>query len=141
LLRLRFQVRFSRERQRPGKEYTAIQHKPEFDFAAFKDAFERKDVEAWSMFYADDAEWIEYKPSAPPRDPVRMLGKQRSTEFLEAVARSGLELTLADEVLGTERAAFSVSCTFPDGRRVFEHTIVQIVDGKIARQVDVEAWD
>jgi ketosteroid isomerase-like protein len=115
------------------------EQKIEFDFTAFKDAFERKDVEAWSEFYAEDAEWIEYKPSAPPRDPIRMLGKQRITEFFEAVAQGDLELALADEVLGPNRAAFSVTCTLPDGKRVFEHTTVQIADGKITRQVDVEA--
>ena len=35
-----------------------------FDLAAYKRAFEAKDVEAWIAFYADDAEWIEYTPEA-----------------------------------------------------------------------------
>jgi hypothetical protein len=43
--------------------------------------------------------------------------------------------------LGKERAAFSVEVTLPDGRRVLEHTIIHIENGKIACQVDVEAWD
>jgi hypothetical protein len=43
--------------------------------------------------------------------------------------------------LGRERAAFSVDVTLPDGRRVFEHTILHIEDGRISRQADVEAWD
>jgi hypothetical protein len=70
-----------------------------------------------------------------------MLGKQRITEFLKAVAQSDIELALADEVLDTGCVAFSVTCTFPDRKRVFEHSIVPTVDGKITRQVDVEAWD
>jgi ketosteroid isomerase-like protein len=123
------------------KEHRVSEPKTEFDYAAFKNAFERKDVGAWSEFYADDAEWIKYKPSAPPRDPIRMLGNQRITEFLKAVAQSDIELALADEVLDTGRVAFSVTCTFPEGKRVFEHSIVHTVDGKITRQVDVEAWD
>jgi hypothetical protein len=44
-------------------------------------------------------------------------------------------------VIATNRVAFSVDGTFPDGKRVFEHVIAQIGDGKITRQVDVEAWD
>jgi len=49
--------------------------KPTFDFAAFKRAFESQDVDAWLEFYADNAEWVEYRHNAPPRAPNRMLGK------------------------------------------------------------------
>lgn len=35
----------------------------------------------------------------------------------------------------------SLSRTLPSGKRVFEHMIVQIADGKITRQVVVETWD
>ena len=123
-----------------GKELLISEQKPGFDFAAFKDAFERKDAERWAEFYAEDAEWIEYKPSAPPRDPVRMVGRERIAEFIASLEKSDIEITLADEVLGSERAALSV-VTLPDGKRVFEHTTVHIEDGRIVRQVDVEAWD
>ena len=34
------------------------EQKPEFDFSAFKDAFERKDAHRWVQFYADDAEGL-----------------------------------------------------------------------------------
>ena len=68
-----------------------------------------------------------------------MVGKREFTKFLETIARSDLDLALGDEVLGASRAAFSITCTFPDGKRVFEHTIVEIAEGKIIRQGDVEA--
>jgi hypothetical protein len=58
-----------------------------------------------------------------------------------ALEESDIEISLSDEVLGRERAAFSVDVILPDGKRVLEHTIVHFEDGKIARQVDVEAWD
>ena len=115
--------------------------KPEFDFSAFKDAFERKEAQRWAQFYAEDAQWIEYKPSAPPHDPVRMVGRESIAEFLSSLEGSDIEISLSDEVLGRKRIAFSVDVTLSDGRRVFEHTIVHIEDGKIVRQVDVEAWD
>ena len=47
-----------------------------FDYAAFRRAFSGKDAGAWSEFYADDAEWIEYRHDAPPRAPHRMVGKR-----------------------------------------------------------------
>lgn len=112
-----------------------------FDFLAFKEAFERKDARRWALFYAEDAEWIEYKPSAPLSDPIRMVGRERIAAFLSSLEGSGIKISLSDEVLGEERAAFSVDLTLADGRRVFEHAIVHIEDGRITRQVDVEAWD
>jgi ketosteroid isomerase-like protein len=53
----------------------------QFDYAAYKEAFERKDAQRWAQFYPEDAEWIEYKPSAPPRNPSRMLGRERIAEL------------------------------------------------------------
>jgi hypothetical protein len=44
-------------------------------------------------------------------------------------------------VVAADRVALSVDCVFPDGKRIFEHVIAHIEDGKIVRQVDVEAWD
>jgi ketosteroid isomerase-like protein len=113
----------------------------EFDFAAFKSAFERKDFDSWALFYADDAEWVEYRHFSPPRSPNRMVGKQQIAEFLHRICAADFGITVADEVIGADRVAFSVDCTFPDGKHIFEHVMAHVDDGKIARQVDVEAWD
>jgi ketosteroid isomerase-like protein len=117
------------------------QQKPEFDFATFKEAFERKDLDRWLPFYADDAEWIEYRQISPPCAPNRMIGKQQIADFLARVCKADFDITIADEVITKERVAFSVDCAFPDGKHIFEHVITQIEDGRISRQVDVEAWD
>jgi len=45
----------------------------EFDFAAFKSAFEGNNFQSWAPFYADGAEWIEYRHFSPPRSPNWML--------------------------------------------------------------------
>jgi hypothetical protein len=50
-------------------------------------------------------------------------------------------MSLADEVIGTDRISFSVDCALPDGRHIFEHVIAHVKDGQGVRQVDVEAWD
>lgn len=112
-----------------------------FDFGAFEDAFESKDLDRWVPFYADDAEWIEYRRVSPPRAPNRMVGKAQIADFLARVCGADFGITIADEVIGADRIAFSVDCAFPDGKRIFEHVIARIEDGKISRQVDVEAWD
>jgi hypothetical protein len=112
-----------------------------FDFAAFRQAFEAQNVDTWLAFYADDAEWIEYRHSNPPRNPNRMVGREQIGAFLGRVKAAGLHLALSDEVVGEDRAAFCVTCTLPDGKRIIEHVILHHAGGKITQQTDVEAWD
>jgi hypothetical protein len=117
------------------------ERKNEFDFAAFRDAFERKDPDRRVPFYADDAEWIEYLHSSSARAPNRMIGEQQTANFLRGVCSVDSGISIADEVIAANRVAFSVDRNFPSGKHVFEHVIAQIKDVKITHQVDVEAWD
>jgi hypothetical protein len=112
-----------------------------FDFAGFKKAFVTQDVPAWAGFFAEDGQWIEYKHAYPPRSPRRMAGRDEITTFLTAVKGSNIKLAIDDEVIGPTCAAFCVWCTLPDGKRIIEHVIIHYANGKITRQVDVEAWD
>ncbi|HWA38702.1 MAG TPA: nuclear transport factor 2 family protein [Burkholderiales bacterium] len=112
-----------------------------FDFAAFKRAFVTKDVASWAGFFANNAEWIEYRHSHPPHSPRRMVGKTQIEAFLSQVKASNVVLSIEDEVVGPTRTAFRVWCTLPNGKRIIEHVILHFTDGKITRQVDVEAWD
>jgi hypothetical protein len=45
------------------------------------------------------------------------------------------------EVLDEERIAFNEECEYPDGTRVLAATTLEVRDGKIVGQVNVEAWD
>ena len=111
------------------------------DFAAFKRAFEGGDFQRWVSFYADDAGWMEYRHSSPQRSPNRMVGKRQIAVSLGGICGVDLGITLADEVIGAGRVAFSVDCALPDGRQVFEHVTAHVRDAQVVRQVDVEAWD
>ena len=112
-----------------------------FDFASFKRAYEHQNLDDWVSFYADDAEWIEYRDYSPPRFPNRMVGKRQIAGFPREIYEADLDLTIADEVISMDRIAFSVDCAFPDSRYVFEHVIAHLRDGRIVCQVDMEAWD
>jgi hypothetical protein len=113
----------------------------EFDFVGFKSAMERKDPDSWFGFYADEAEWTEYRHFSPPRDPNRMTTKEQIADFIRRVCSSDVDITIGDEVIASERLAFSIDVALPDGKHIFEHTIADIENGKITRQVEVEAWD
>jgi hypothetical protein len=41
----------------------------DFAFDAYQDAVEQLDTEHWMSFYADGAEWLEFRHSDPPRSP------------------------------------------------------------------------
>jgi hypothetical protein len=113
----------------------------EFDFPAFRTAFETKDGSTWLTFYAEDAEWVEYRHDAPPRAPHRMRGHAQIGPFLAGVSAANIDLAVADEVIGPGCVAFAVITVLPGGRRVYEHVILHLRGTRNARQVDVEAWD
>ena len=71
-----------------------------FDFASFKRAFERQNLDDWVSFYADDAEWGEYRDYSPPRSPNRMVGKRQIAGFSREIYEADLDLTIADELIG-----------------------------------------
>jgi hypothetical protein len=112
-----------------------------FDFDGYRVAFEAKDVARWLGYYADDAEWIEYRHTDPPRAPNVMSGRAQIGAFLARVAGLPLTIELSDEVIGEERIAFACIVTLDNGDRIIEHVIAHLRDGLIARHVEVEAWD
>ena len=112
-----------------------------FDFAGYRAAFEARDVPRCLAYYADDAEWIEYRHTDPPRAPNVMSGRGQIQTFLERVAALPLTIELSDEVIGKERIAFACIVTLDNGDRIIEHVIAHLRGGLIARHVDVEAWD
>lgn len=56
-------------------------------------------------------------------------------------AARGLETRVGDAVVGEDRLAFAVTCRYPTGECVYEHAMIDVRDGRIVRQVGVEAWD
>lgn len=113
----------------------------DLDFAAYASAVERKDVAAWSTFFAEDAEWYEYRERDPPRSPNVMRGLLQIRSFLEGVAASPVELKISHEVIAPARVAYRLTVSFEDGRRIIEHIIIELANGRITSEVDVEAWD
>jgi hypothetical protein len=114
---------------------------PAFDFAAFRDALRARDAERWLGFYAEDAVWVEYRHTNPPRNPHVMRGREAIGAFVHDVAGSPLEIELHSEVVGDARAAFTCVVTFGDNRRIVENTIIDFDERGVTRQVDVEARD
>ena len=68
-------------------------------------------------------------------------GREAIREFLGRIAAAPLRISIDNEVIGDERLAFTVAVTLDDGRRIVENVVAEHRDGRIVRQIDVEAWD
>lgn len=109
-------------------------------FDSFKRAAEAKDTAALAALYADDAEVVDFNKRQPPASPMRLRGRSDVQKMYESVPKE-LEHRVSDEVLGDDRMAFSYSCAYPNGQKVFGVHICEVHDGKITREVVAEAWD
>jgi len=49
--------------------------------------------------------------------------------------------TIGDEVVGDNRFSFTETCEYPDGNRVFASMVCDLRDGKVSREVQLQAWD
>ena len=115
--------------------------KTEFDIAALARAFESLDVEKVLEFYSEDLEQIEMDDATPPKAPRTRSGKEFVGNVIESCAKNGVKLHMENLVVGEDRAACTITCEFPDGRRVVSNTIFDLRDGRIVRQFDVQARD
>jgi ketosteroid isomerase-like protein len=111
------------------------------DFEALRRAAEHNDAEALANLYAEDAEVLIVNRETPPSSPHVLRGREQIAEFLRDVCGRDIKSSIEAEVIGEERIAFNEACRYPDGTHVLSATTLEVQDGKISRQVSVEAWD
>jgi SnoaL-like domain len=111
------------------------------DFEALRRAAEHNDAEALANLYAEGAEVRIVNRETPPSSPHVLRGREQIAEFLRDVCGRDIKSRIEAEVIGEERIAFNEACQYPDGTRVLSATTLEVQDGKISRQVSVEAWD
>ncbi len=112
-----------------------------FDFEAMRRAVEQLDADLLLSLYADDAELRVINRNATPSSPREIRGKEEIAEYLRDVCGRAMTHRIEREVLGEDRVAFNEECEYPDGTRVTAATTLEVRDGKIVGQVNVEAWD
>jgi hypothetical protein len=110
------------------------------DFEAMRRTIEGLDAEALVELYADDAEIQGVNKNTTPSSPFDLRGKKIS-ECLRDVRGRAMTHRIQDGVIGEERVAFNEACEYSDGTRVLAATTLDLRDGKIVRQVNVEARD
>ena len=112
-----------------------------FDIDAFKRAYEEWDIEALIGLYADDVELVQIDRDNPPSSPRVRQGTEVFKGMFEHCAAAGVKATVENTIAGEDRAAATVTCEFPGGRKVLANAILELQDGRIVRERDVLAGD
>ena len=118
-----------------------VQSATKFDVEAFKRAYEEWDIEALLELYADDVELVQIDRDNPPSSPRVRHGKEVFKGMFEHCAAAGVKASVENMVAGEDRAAATVTCEFPGGRKVIANSILELENGRIARERDVLSGD
>jgi ketosteroid isomerase-like protein len=114
---------------------------PGLDFEAMRRAIEESDYEALVALYADDAEFRTVNKNSPPSSPMVLRGKEEISGMLRDVCGRAMAHRIEDEIVGENRVAFNEACEYPDGLKVLTASTLELRDGMIVRQTNIEAWD
>jgi ketosteroid isomerase-like protein len=111
-----------------------------FDLDLLKRSFENWDLQTLGELYHDDVEQIEMDDVTPPAAP-RTRTKDDLMAIFERASKGTVRILVDNPVAGDDRCACTLTCAFDDGRRVVANSILDIRDGRIVRQFDVQARD
>lgn len=118
-----------------------VQTSTSFDVEALKRGYEEWDIETLTGLYADDVELIQIDRDNPPSSPRARHGKDVFRGMFEHCAAAGVNATVENAVADEHRAAATITCEFPGGRKVVANAILEIEQGHIVRELDVLSGD
>ena len=102
---------------------------------------ENHDVETLMSLYDDDAELLLIDQNHPPSMPRCLYGKEEISDYFKDVLGRSVTHHIEEEVMAHNHLAYTDNCEYPDGSRVFTSSMATMKNGKIVREVDVQAWD
>jgi ketosteroid isomerase-like protein len=112
-----------------------------FDLEAFRRGYEEWDLDALLALYADEVELIQVDRDNPPSAPRIRHGKEMFKGMFEHCAAAGVKATVENALTGNDRAAATVTCEFPSGRKVVANGIFELEDGRIVCERQVLSGD
>lgn len=112
-----------------------------FDTGALRRAFRDQDPAPLLDLYAADATIELVDARNQPSNPRRLEGREAIRAHLEDVFGRDMTHTVDIVAAGDAAAAYSLRCEYSDGTRVVCAAVAELRDGKIVREVGVQAWD
>lgn len=112
-----------------------------FDLRRFVRATEERDASTQLSMYAPEAIVTVVDPTAPPRSPRIISGRDQIKDWVEQVTSRDMTHAVGHTVADEHGAAFTVNCRYPDGTRVLCSAVLELEDSLIARETVVQVWD
>jgi ketosteroid isomerase-like protein len=112
-----------------------------FDREAFRRGYEDWDIDGLLALYADEVELIQIDRDHPPSAPRVRHGKEMFKGMFDHCAAAGVRATVDNVVAGEHRAAATITCEFPGGRKVVANGIFELEDARIVRERQVLSGD
>lgn len=109
--------------------------------AAIKQAIETRDSKMLSGFYNDDAQLRIIDRNNPPSKPREIKGRAAITTFWDDICGRAMSHRVDTTIAQGDTFAFTQACAYPDGMKVMCMSVMDLKDGRIARQTVVQAWD
>jgi hypothetical protein len=106
-----------------------------------KTAIESRNAAGLIALYADDAVMHIIDRDNPPSRPRELKGRPAIAAFYDDVCSRAMTHKVENGVSDGRRLAFTQACAYPDGTRVFCSAMIELADGRITRQTNVQAWD
>jgi ketosteroid isomerase-like protein len=110
-----------------------------FDVSALRRADDA--VAALDAVLADGVEWIEIDQRSQPHAPSVTHGRSAVIAGIRAAHERGIVSRVTDGFATADRAALTVTCTYPTGEQMACNALADLRDGRIVRWVGVQAWD
>jgi len=114
---------------------------PAFDFDEFNRAVEERDSTGQLVLYTPDAEVTLVDRIHTPTAPRVLRGRAEIRTWIEDICERDMTHRIDMQVVADGGAAFTEACRYADGTTVLCAAVLELRDGKIARQVGVQAWD
>lgn len=108
---------------------------------ALKKAIEGRDGATLAGFYANDAVIRIIDRYNPPSRPKEIVGGTAIAEYWNDVCGREMTHRVETAIIDGPTLAFSESCAYPDGMKVYCSASAELRNGRIARQTVIQAWD
>jgi hypothetical protein len=108
---------------------------------ALRTAIEGRDATTLIGFYHPDAVLQIIDRDHPPSRPNELVGQTAIGNYLADTCGRDMTHRIEEDVTEGDRMAFSQLCTYPTGERVACQAVLQLTEGRIARQKMLVVWD
>lgn len=111
------------------------------DLDTLRRAVSDPDPEMMTGLFRDDAECILIDKTNPPSEPLKRRGREEIGEIHRKLFGADKTHRLDKLVASEDSVAFADACEYPDGTKVYCSSFLDVEDGKVSREVCVQAWD